>query len=46
MHGTMMPMMLAQLRENLSAQDVVLMLANVAAVFLALYLPARWSAKR
>ena len=46
MHGTMLPMMLAQLRENLSAQDVVLMLANVAAVFLALYLPARWSAKR
>ena len=46
MHGTMLPMMLAQLRENLSAQDVVMMLANVAAVFLALYLPARWSAKR
>ena len=46
MHGTMLPMMLAQLRENLSAQDVVLMLANVATVFLALYLPARWSAKR
>ena len=46
MHGTMLPMMLAQLRENLTAQDVVLMLANVATVFLALYLPARWSAKR
>ena len=46
MHGTMLPMMLAQLRENLSAQDVVMMLANVATVFLALYLPARWSAKR
>jgi len=46
MHGTMMPMMLAQLRENLTAQDIVLMLANVAAVFLALYLSTRWSAKR
>ena len=45
MHGTMLPMMLAQLRENLSAQDVVLMLANVATVFLALYLPARWSTR-
>ena len=46
MHGTMMPMMLAQLRENLTITDVVLMLANVVLVFLALYLPARWSAKR
>ena len=46
MHGTMMPMMLAQLRENLTVTDVVLMLANVVLVFLALYLPARWSAKR
>ena len=42
----MMPMMLAQLRENLTATDIALMLTNVAAVFLALYLPARWSAKR
>jgi len=46
MHGTMLPMMLAQLRENLTVTDVVLMLANVVLVFLALYLPARWSAKR
>ena len=46
MHGTMMPMMLAQLRENLTVTDLTLMLANVVLVFLALYLPARWSAKR
>ena len=46
MHGTMLPMMLAQLRDNLSAADVALMLAHVAAVFLALYFSARWSTRR
>ena len=42
MHGTMLPMMLAQLRENLTVSDVALMLANVILVFLALF----WGARR
>ena len=46
MHGTMLPMMLANLRDNLSAADVALLLAHVAAVFLALYFSARWSVRR
>ena len=40
------PRPLAQLRDNLSAADVALMLAHVAAVFLALYFSARWSTRR
>ena len=42
MHGTMLPMMLAQLRENLTVSDVALMLANVILVFLALF----WGTRR
>lgn len=46
MHGTMLPMMLAQLRDNFTTADVALLLAHVAAVFLALYFSARWSVRR
>lgn len=41
MHGTMLPMMLANLRDNLDAHTIAAIILNIALVFAALYLAAR-----